>query len=188
DGERTGVCRCRSSLRGRAGDNLPTITAENPSSQTRRSKSLGMAFFWLSGFYFVYCIRPEDWIHPLGVVPLAKITGIGAFLAFLLGSSRGNRRFNRLPVESYYLLAMIAILMVSSMVSPVWRGGAISHTLDFAKVYIVWALTFLLVTDIRKLRRIIYIQAGSVPVICLISIIKGRHVARLDGVLGGIYS
>jgi hypothetical protein len=167
---------------------MPTITAENPSSQMKRSKSLGMAFFWLSGFYFVYCIRPEDWIHPLGVVPLAKITGIGALLAFLLGSSRGNRRFNRLPVESYYLLAMIAILMVSSMVSPVWRGGAISHTLDFAKVYIVWALTFLLVTDIRKLRRIIYIQAGSVPVICLISIIKGRHVARLDGVLGGIYS
>lgn len=167
---------------------MPTITAENPGSQMKRSKSLGMAFFWLSGFYFVYCIRPEDWIHPLGVVPLAKITGIGAFLAFLLGSSRGNRRFSRLPVESYYLLAMIAILMVSSLVSPVWRGGAISHTLDFAKVYIVWALTFLLVTDIRKLRRIIYIQAGSVPVICLISIIKGRHVARLDGVLGGIYS
>ena len=67
---------------------MPTITAENPSSQMRRSKSLGMAFFWLSGFYFVYCIRPEDWIHPLGVVPLAKITGIGALLAFLLGSSQ----------------------------------------------------------------------------------------------------
>lgn len=167
---------------------MPTIAAESPSSQLKRSGSLGMAFFWLTGFYFVYCIRPEDWIHPLGVVPLAKITGIGAFLSFLLGSSRGNRRFNQLPKESYYLLAMIAILMVSSLVSPVWRGGAISHTLDFAKVYVVWALTFLLVTDVRKLRRIIYIQAGSVPIVCLISIIKGRGVARLDGVLGGIYS
>lgn len=147
-----------------------------------------MAFFWLSGFYFVYCIRPEDWIHPLGVVPLAKITGIGAFLAFLLGSRRGNRRFSQLPIESHYLIAMIGILMISSLVSPIWRGGAISHTLDFAKVYIVWALTFLLVTDLRKLRRIIYIQAGSVPIVCLISMIKGRAVARLDGVLGGIYS
>ena len=68
------------------------------------------------------------------------------------------------------------------------RGGAISHTLDFSKVYIVWILTFLLFTDIRKLRRIIFIQAGSVPVVCLISLIKGRGVDRLDGVLGGIYS
>jgi putative inorganic carbon (HCO3(-)) transporter len=167
---------------------MPTIAAENPSSRVKRSASLGMAFFWLSGFYFVYCIRPEDWIHPLGVVPLAKVTGIGAFLAFLLGSSRANRKLNQLPVESHYLLAMIGILMISSLVSPIWRGGAISHTLDFAKVYIVWALTFLLVTDVRKLRRIIFIQAGSVPIVCLISIVKGRGVARLDGVLGGIYS
>jgi hypothetical protein len=162
--------------------------AEIPGSRSRQTRSLGAAFFWLSGFYFVYCIRPEDWIHPLAPIPLAKITGIGAFLAFLLGSSRGNRRFSQMPVEAHYLLTMIAILMVSSLVSPVWKGGAISHTLDFAKVYIVWALTFLLVTDVRKLRRIIFIQAGSVPVVCLISMIKGRGVARLDGVLGGIYS
>ena len=160
--------------------------AEIPGSKPARS--LGAAFFWLSGFYFVYCIRPEDWIHPLAPIPLAKITGIGAFLAFLLGSSRGNRKFSQLPLESYYLLAMIAVLMLSSLVSPVWRGGAISHTLDFAKVYVVWALTFLLVTDVRKLRRIIFIQAASVPVVSLISMVKGRGVARMDGVLGGIYS
>ena len=119
---------------------------------------------------------------------LPKSPGIGAFLAFLVGSSRGKRKFSQLPVEAHYLLAMIAILMISSLVSPVWRGGAVSHTLDFAKVYIVWALTFLLVTDVRKLRRIIFIQAASVPVVCLISLVKGRGVARLDGVLGGIYS
>jgi O-Antigen ligase len=162
--------------------------AEDPSRLVKRSSSQGMAFFWLSGFYFVYCIRPEDWIHPLGIVPLAKITGIGAFLAFLLGSSRGKRKFSQLPIESHYLLAMIGILMISSLASPIWRGGALSHTLDFAKVYIVWVLTFLLVTDVGKLRRIIFIQAGSVPIICIISLIKGRGVARLDGVLGGIYS
>src|SRR5262249_46282581 len=50
------------------------------------------------------------------------------------------------------------------------------------------ALTFLLVTDIRKLRRIIFIQAVSVPLVCIISLVKGRSIARLDGVLGGIYS
>lgn len=147
-----------------------------------------MAFFWLSGFYFVYCLRPEDWITPLAILPLAKLTGIGAFLALLFGSSKGKRKFSQLPMESHYLLAMIGVLMLSSMLSPVWRGGAISHTLDFAKVYIVWILTFLLVTDFEQFRRIIVIQAGSVPLVCLVSMIKGRNVARLDGVLGGIYS
>lgn len=125
---------------------------------------------------------------PLGVVPLAKITGIAAFIAFLFGSSRSNRKFSQLPIESHFLLAMIGILMVSAFASPVWRGGAISHTLDFAKVYIVWILTFLLVTDFEKFRRIIIIQSGSVPLVCLISLIKGRGTDRLDGVLGGIYS
>jgi O-antigen ligase len=170
------------------GENVPVITAEIPGSQSNQAKSLGAAFFWLSGFYFVYCIRPEDWIHPLAAIPLAKITGIGAFIAFLVGSSRGKRKLSQLPVEAHYLLAMLAILMISSMFSPVWRGGAVSHTLDFSKVYVVWALTFLLVTDIRKLRRIIFIQAASVPIVCVISLVKGRGVARLDGVLGGIYS
>lgn len=151
-------------------------------------KSASMAFFWLSGFYVVYCLRPEDWVHPLAVIPLAKITGIGAFLALLLGSSRSSRKFKQLPVESHYLLAMIGVLSLSAVVSPVWRGGAISHTMDFAKVYIVWILTFLLVTDFDKFRRIIVIQSGSVPLVCLVSMIKGHGVARLDGVLGGIYS
>jgi O-antigen ligase len=147
-----------------------------------------MAFFWLSAFYFVYCIRPEDWIPGLAPIPLAKITGIGAFVAFLFGAGRGKRKFRDLPAESYYLLAMISILMISSLLSPVWKGGAISRTLDFSKVYIVWVLTFLLVTDLQKFRRIVYVQAAAVPVISLISIIKGRGTARLDGVLGGIYS
>jgi O-antigen ligase len=151
-------------------------------------KGMGTAFLFLSGFYLVYCARPEDWIHPLAIIPLAKITGIAAFLAFLFGSGKDTRRFSQLPVESYYLLAMIAIFWLSAVLSPVWRGGAISHTMDFSKVYIAWILTFLLVTDLRKFRRILFIQAGSVPVVCLVSMIKGRGVARLDAVLGGIYS
>jgi O-antigen ligase len=148
----------------------------------------GAAFFWLSAFYVVYCARPEDMVPGLGVVPLAKITGIAAFLAFLFGKSKGSRKFRDLPIESYYVLAMVAILLAGSLISPVWRGGALSKTLDFGKVYLVWALTFLLVTNLARLRRIVFIQAACVPVVCLLSIIKGGDRARLDGVLGGIYS
>jgi O-antigen ligase len=147
-----------------------------------------MGFFWLSAFYLVYCARPEDWFSPIGIVPLAKVTGIMAVLAFMFSGRKGQRKFSELPVESYFLLVMIAILMLSSMVSPVWRGGAINRTMDFSKVWVVYALTFLLVTDLAKLRRIVFIQAASVPVICLLSVVKGHARVRLDGVLGGIYS
>lgn len=157
-------------------------------SKDRHVKSAGAGFFFLSAFYVVYCARPEDWLTPLAVIPLAKITGIGAFLAFVFNAGRGKRKFKDLPVESYYLLGLILTLAFSSLISPVWRGGAISRTSDFAKVYVVWVLTFLLVTDLAKFRRIVFIQAASVPVICLLSIVKGGDRPRLDGVLGGIYS
>lgn len=159
-------------------------SGENPQAQSSASG----AFFWLSAFYVVYCARPEDWIPGLAYIPLAKISSILAFVGLLASVGRTQRRFKDLPRESFYLLGMIGVLMVSAVLSPVWRGGAITHTLDFAKVYIVWVLTFLLVTNFKRLRRIIYIQTASVLVISAVSVIKGHSRPRLEGVIGGIYS
>jgi O-antigen ligase len=154
----------------------------------RKPSSLNGAFFWLSAFYVVYCARPEDWIPGLKYIPLAKITAILALLGLLLSLGRTQRKFKDLPREAKYLLALIGVLFASAFVSPIWKGGAVNHTLDFAKVYIVWVLTFLLVTDFKRLRRIIYIQAASVAVISGVSIIMGHSRPRLEGVIGGIYS
>ena len=163
--------------------------ALNPNSEQKgRLKQAGAAFFWLSAFYLVYCGRPEDWIPGLDFLPLAKITSAGAVLAFLFTSGKARRKLSELPTESYILLALIGVLGLSSVLSPVWRGGAISRTMDFAKVWVVWVLTYLLVTDLDKFRRIVFIQAASVPLISLLSMVKGRHTLRLEGVLGGIYS
>ncbi len=136
----------------------------------------------------VYCARPEDWIPGLKFIPLAKITGVLAFLGLVNSLGRTQRKFKDLPRESFYLLALIGVLTLSAIFSSVWRGGALSHTIDFAKVYVAWVLTFLLVTDFQRLRKIIYIQAVSVVVISVVSIIKGHSQPRLEGVIGGIYS
>lgn len=146
------------------------------------------AFWWLSMFYIVYCARPEDWIPGLSHIPMAKITGIFAFLGLLISLGKTQRKFKDLPREAFYLLTMCAVLVISGILSPVWRGGALSHTVDFSKVCVAWVLTFLLVTDFSRLRRIIYIQAVSVVVISAVSVIKGHSMPRLDGVIGGIYS
>jgi len=160
----------------------------NSAQEKRGVKGAGMAFFWLSAFYLVYCGRPEDWLGGMGVIPLAKITSVGAVLAFVFGSAKGRRKISELPVESYLLLAIIAILMISSVFSPVWSGGAVSRTMDFAKVWVIWILTFLLVIDLPRFRRIVFIQTACVPLISILSMVKGRNTVRLEGVLGGIYS
>lgn len=156
-------------------------------SATSNSATSG-AFFWLSMFYVVYCGRPEDWIPGLSHVPMAKITGIFALLGLLISLGRTQRKFKDLPREAFYLLALSGVLSLSAVLSPVWRGGALSHTIDFSKVFVAWVLTFLLVTEFSRLRRIMYIQAVSVAVISAVSIVKGHSMPRLDGVLGGIYS
>jgi O-antigen ligase len=154
---------------------------------TAKSRAASTAFFWLTAFYFVYCARPEDWIPGLFYIPLAKITAICALWGLYNIGGLKSRVLRNLPIESTYLLSLIGILYVSAVFSPIWRGGAVFHTIDFSKCYVVWLLTFLLVTDFVKFRRVVFIQAASVAVICLVSVIKGHNQPRLEGVLGGIY-
>jgi O-antigen ligase len=145
---------------------------------------LSGAFFWLSAFYLVYCIRPEDLIR----VPfLAKITITGVLLALVSSGGKAQRKLKDLPIEAKYLLAMSAVLFLSALLSPVWRGGAFFGTIDFSKVIVAWILTFLVVTSMQRLHRIIFVQAGSVAVISILSIVKGYNTPRLEGVMGGIY-
>jgi O-antigen ligase len=159
-----------------------------PADAASKQSATSGAFFWLSAFYLVYCARPEDWIPGLGHIPMAKITGIFAFIGLMISLGKTQRKFKDLPKESFYLLGLSGVLLLSALLSPIWRGGALVHTIDFGKVYIAWVLTFLLVTEFSRLRRIIYIQTISVAVISAVSVIKGHSMPRLDGVLGGIYS
>jgi O-antigen ligase len=153
-----------------------------------KREPLAGAFFWLSAFYVVYCARPEDWIPGLAYIPMAKITGFCALLALLSSAGKSKRGFRDLPREANYLFGMIGVLFISALVSPVWKGGAFFKTLDFAKVAVAWVLTFLVITSFARLRRIIFIQSASVAVITVVSVLKGRNVPRLEGVIGGIYS
>ena len=167
---------------------MATATESTSAGQKAHRDTLSGAFFWLSTFYFVYCARPEDWIPGLEHIPLAKISGVFALMGLLMSLGRTQRRLRDLPPEAIYLFVMMGILFVSAVFSPVWRGGALSRTIDFSKVYVAWLLTFMLVITIARLRRIIFIQTVSVVMITAVSILKGHSRPRLEGVIGGIYS
>ncbi len=165
-------------------------TSSQPISRkltVHKPAALKGAFFWLSAFYFVYCARPEDWIPLLKYLPLAKISGIFAAIGLLSSMGRSRRKFRDLPREWTYLLVMGGLLIVSALLSPVWKGGALFKTLDFTKLFVAWVLTFLVITNFERLRQIIFIQSASVAVVAVVSVLKGRNHPRLGGVLGGIY-
>ncbi len=154
----------------------------------QKEEVLSGAFFWLTAFYLIYCARPGDMIPALSVVPLAKISGVLTTLALVFSLGKTSRRLSDLPKEAYYLSGIIALLFLSAFFSPVWKGGAINTVLDFSKVLIAWILTFLLVTTVRRLRRIIFLQSACVAVITCVALVKGHSVPRLEGVVGGFYS
>jgi hypothetical protein len=166
------------------------ITAEDPGRRTSfvASDPTKNAFFWLSAFFVVYCARPEDWIPGLKYFPLAKLTAIPAIWGLFATWGKTKRSYKDLPKEARLLLYMIGLLYVGAFLSPIWKGGAISRTIDFSKIYIAWILIFLLVTTFDRLRRIIFIQIFCVVVVCAAALIKGHSTPRLEGVLGGIYS
>jgi O-antigen ligase len=162
--------------------------AKEPGRFGDQKEVLSGAFFWLSAFYVVYCLRPQELIPGLGWLPAAKLAGAMALLGLALSLGRAPRRPSDLPREAYYLLALVGVLFVSAILSPVWRGGAFWGTLEFSKVCVLWVLAFLLITDLARLRRIVAIQAGSVVLISFFALVKGYSVERLNGVIGGIYS
>jgi O-Antigen ligase len=172
------------------GDNGNSAPAEVPARRTSfiAADPTRKAFFWLSGFFVVYCARPEDWIPGLKYIPLAKVTAILAIWGLFTSLGRTKRTFRNLPKEAQLLLAMIVLFFIGGFLSPVWRGGAISRSLDFSKIYVAWVLIFLLITTFERLRRIIFIQVFSVVVVCAVALVKGHSTPRLDGVLGGIYA
>lgn len=146
------------------------------------------AFFWLSAFFVVYCARPGDWFPGVALLPLAKITAIFAMWGLFQSVGHTKRTLKDLPKEGRLLIGMVGLLLLGGFLSPIWRGGAVAKSLEFSKIIVAWCLVFLLITTFDRLRRIIFVQACSVVVICTVALIKGHGTPRLEGVIGGIYS
>jgi len=169
-------------------DAVSAVALDSTSVRQRisRRKPLVGAYVSLLLFMVVYCARPEDWIPGLSFIPLAKITGVLALLA-LMFSLRQFR--SSLPREVIYLILLVGQLFLAAAMSPVWRGGAVLQTLDFAKVLLIVIVMSVALNTASRLRRLIFVQAASVAVIAAVAAWKGHLVGgRLEGTLGANYS
>jgi putative inorganic carbon (hco3(-)) transporter len=147
---------------------------------------LSEAYISLLLFMVVYCARPEDWIPGLGILPLAKISGLLALIAFLLSLDQIR---GRLPREVLLVILLTGQLFLTVPMASMWRGGAFSTTLDFSKVVLIIVVMVMAVNTAPRLRRLLAIQAASVAAISAVAAWKGRLLSgRLEGVLNGNYS
>ena len=150
-----------------------------------RAHKVTMAYRALVFFACYYFLRPEDFIPGLNIIPLGKVAG-GIALAALVFAVKPKDR-GKLPAECKVLLVLLAHLILTIPFA-YWRGGAFDTVINkFSKGPIVALLIAMAVTQVFQLRKLLYIQAATVALITVASIVA-RHMqdGRLMGIQKGI--
>jgi O-antigen ligase len=168
--------------RGKSGMVPAAATAENKKRQ--KAKGAYLALLILSALYFA---RPEDVIPGLNVIPLAKIAGGIALVALILTLMSGRSK-QKLAPEVKCLLGFFVWYCITIPFA-YWRGGAFNTVMTrLSKDIIAGLLVAVLVEHLWQLRRLIWVQAGAVAAMTVLSV--GLHHTkggRLTGVLGGVF-
>lgn len=145
-------------------------------------------------FVLVYCIRPSDWVPGAASFPFAKIVGAVAIGAFLLSVLT----YSKVKIFGYRetrLLLLLFLQMCLAIPFSVWRGGSFQLViLEFSKIVLIFLCILLSVTSVKRLRRLLFLQATSVALMCFLALggagsrLVNTAGERLDGVLGGVFA
>jgi O-antigen ligase len=168
----------------------PTLNPTPPKSRFRRlvtdSKARStLAYRALVLFSAIYFVRPEDFIPVLNVVPIGKIAGGIALLALIFVFPSGRR--HKLTIELKVLLLLLAQMLICIPFAS-WRYGAYDTVVNkFSKGVIVAILIYMVASSINEIRRLLAIQAGTVALITMASVVVHRtEFGRLMGIQKGI--
>src|SRR5579863_9126022 len=144
-----------------------------------------LAYRALVFFTYMYFVRPEDFIPGLVYIPVARISGGIALLALMFGARAKDR--NKLPLE-LKLLAVLLVHMLLTIVFASWPGGAFEMVVNrFSKGVIIAFLVYLAVDTIDELRKLLLIQAATIALVTLASIlVHHTQDGRLMGIQKGI--
>jgi O-antigen ligase len=139
-----------------------------------------LAYGALVIFCLVYFYRPEDFIPGLDYIPLAKISGILAFIALTVGVL-GHGKLH-LPRAIKLLIALL-FQMILTIPLAVWRGGAWDTVFNkFSKTVVAAILVSMVVASLLQLRRLLWIQTSAVAVVSIAAVLlRHQHDGRLEG-------
>jgi O-antigen ligase len=150
-----------------------------------RKQKATMAYHALVFFSWYYFLRPEDFIPGLDTIPIAKIAG-GIALAALIFAVKPKDR-GKLPAECKVLLLLLVHLILTIPFA-YWRGGSYDVVVNkFSKGPIVALLIGMTVTQVFQLRKLLFIQSGTIALITVASLIVHHTMdGRLMGIQKGI--
>lgn len=135
----------------------------------------------LVAFAWLYYYRPEDFIPGLSYIPMAKITGIFAFLALIVGLLSGGKF--KMP-KAVLFLWLLLFQMCMCVPFALWKGGAFSTISDkFSKAVVTAMLISMAVVTVKELRKLLWIQVSAVSLVVFFSVLV-HHTQ--DGRLLGI--
>jgi O-antigen ligase len=168
---------------------LETLTSSQPINPDDRSNSRFLkpklqrrlmitAYAGVLLFSVVYFFRPEDMIPALGHIPLAKITG--AITAFALVAELLSGRV-RLNSEVKLLLAYYGYLCLGIPTSA-WVGGSFDIVVNqFSKIILMVIATLYAVTDLKRLRSLLFVQTLAMVFLGLLSHGQALQGGRMFG-------
>jgi len=166
---------------------VATVASNIDKKILAQRKRASFAYKILVLFTALYYLRPEDVIPGLGNVPIAKIIGGLALVALVAGLASGKIK-TKLAPEMKILLLLFAHLCLTIPFA-YWRGGAFKVVFEeFGKGVIVALLVSLLIETFPELRKLLWVQAGAMAIVTVLSLAVHRtDNGRLVGALGGVF-
>ena len=154
-------------------------SAVKPASWNTQENRLTAAYTIIVLFWGFYYYRPEDIIKPLFGLPLAKILGSFALIAMLLGTV-GQGKAIKLTKEAKLVLLLFGQTVLCIPFAS-WRGGAFATVFgEFSKCVIMTLMIGICVTSVKRLGRLLFIQASATAAMAVIGCIFYRGMTRLQ--------
>lgn len=153
---------------------LRTVADWNTEENRLTAAYITIVIFW--GFYYY---RPEDIIKAIYGLPLGKILGGIALIALIIGilGQGGRVKLNK-EAKLVLLLFGQCVLCIPFAF---WKGGAFQQVfMDFDKSVIMTVMISIAVTSVRRLRRLLFIQASAVSIMAVTGCIFYRGMTRLQ--------
>jgi O-antigen ligase len=135
----------------------------------------------LVAYFLLYYYRPEDFVKPLGYIPMAKVAALFAFGGLIFGMSGAHKV--KVP-KAIKLLWLLVLQMTICIPFAIWPGGAYTEVFGrYVKGVVVAMLISMVVVSLEELRRLLWIQVSAVTLVTFLSMAM-RHYQ--DGRLSGI--
>jgi O-antigen ligase len=150
-------------------------------------------YLWMLTFTALLFFRPQDQIPGLHMLHLAELTALAGLAAMAVRRLNAGLPVARITPEVAGVVALGAIILLTSPFS-IWPGGSVHVFTDiYIKVILIFALMVSTLTTPRRLRQLTWLMVLASAYIALranIDYLRGVNLVegnRIRGAVGGMF-